>query len=84
MDNGEIKRSPHGGTMKSKYSRSQLEHFIEEWVLGLNAARNKQIIKDKFFEGMTIQKIAEKHDLSETRVKTVIRTFKHKIDAHVT
>ena len=66
----------------SKYSRSELEHFIEEWVLGYNATRNKAIIKDKLFEGLTISQIAEKYDLSETRVKTVIRTFKKIVDAH--
>ena len=66
----------------SKYSRSELEHLIEEWVLGLNASRNKSILRDKFFEGLTIPKIAEKYDLSETRVKTVIRTFKRIVDAH--
>ena len=66
----------------SKYSRSELEHLIDEWGLGLNATRNKAIIRDKFFEGLTIPKIAETYELSETRVKTVIRTFKRIVDAH--
>ena len=66
----------------SKYSRSELEHLIDEWVLGLNATRNKAIIRDKFFEGLTIPKIAEKYELSETSVKTVIRTFKKIVDSH--
>ena len=62
-----------------QYSRSELEHFIRELVIGLNASRNRQIIRDKLFDGMTIPQIAEKHSLSETRVKTVLRTFKRKI-----
>lgn len=68
--------------MIRKYSKSQLLELIEEWVLGLNADRNKRIIKDKLIEGLTISKIAEKYDLSETRVKTVIRTFKRTVEAH--
>lgn len=68
---------------QSKYSRSQLEYLIEEWVLGLNAIRNKEILRDKFFEGLSVPQIAKKHNLSETRVKTVIRTFKHTIDEKV-
>lgn len=64
--------------MKDK-SRTEWEHLINEWVIGLNAKRNREIIRDKLFEGMSITQIAEKHDLSETRVKTVIRTFKQKI-----
>lgn len=62
-----------------KYTKSEWEHLIDENIIGLNAKRNKTIIKDKLFEGLTIQQIAEKHGLSETRVKTVIRTFKRKI-----
>ena len=62
-----------------QYSRTELEHFIRELVIGLNASRNRQIIRDKLFDGMTIPQIAEKHSLSETRVKTVLRTFKRKI-----
>ena len=62
-----------------KYTKSQWEHFIEEYVIGLNAKRNKEIIRDKLFEGMTISQIAEKHGMSETRIKTVIRIFKRKI-----
>lgn len=65
-----------------RYPKSELEHLIDEWVIGLNADRNKQIITDKLIRGLTIAQIAEKNDLSETRVKTVIRTFKRTIDAH--
>ena len=34
----------------------------------------------KILGGMTIAQTAEKHGLSETRVKTIIRTFKHDIE----
>ncbi len=60
-------------------TRSEWEHLIKEYIIGLNASRNRQIIRDKLFEGLTIPQIAEKHDMSETRVKTVIRTFKRKL-----
>lgn len=63
------------------YPKSELENLIDEWVIGLNATRNKGIIKDKLIVGLTISQIAEKYDLSETRVKTVIRTFKRNIEA---
>ena len=65
-----------------EYSRSQWEHLINEWVVGLRADRNRQIIRDKILGGMTYEQVAEKNNMSLTRVKTVIRTFKHKIEAH--
>lgn len=64
-----------------QYARSELEFLINEWVIGLHSKRNRQIIKDKLLGGLTIPQIADKFDMSETRVKTVIRTFKRKLDA---
>lgn len=63
------------------YSRSELEHLINEWVIGANSVRNKKIISDRLIEGLTIFELAEKYDMSETRIKTIIRTFKHKVEA---
>lgn len=64
-----------------RYSRSQLEHLIEEWVIGANSKRNKEIIRDRLIEGIELRDLAHKYDLSETRVKTVIRTFRRTIEA---
>ena len=63
------------------YSRSELESLIDNYVLGLHADRNRKIIKDKLIHGFSIRDIASFYGLSETRIKTVIRTFKRKIDA---
>lgn len=63
------------------YSKSELEHLINEWVIGRNATRNRKIIRDKLIHGMTIFQVATKYDLSETRTKTVIRTFKRQIES---
>lgn len=63
------------------YSRTELESLIDNYVLGLHADRNRKIIKDKLINGFSIRDIASFYHLSETRIKTVIRTFKRKIDA---
>ena len=63
------------------YSRSELESLIDNYVLGLHADRNRKIIKDKLIHGFSIRDISSFYGLSETRIKTIIRTFKRKIDA---
>ena len=63
------------------YSKSELEHLISEWVIGRNATRNKKIIRDKLIHGMTIFQVATKYNISETRTKTVIRTFRRQIES---
>lgn len=63
------------------YSRSELESLIDNYVLGFHAERNRRIIKDKLIWGVSLKDIASKYHLSETRVKTVIRTFKRNMEA---
>ena len=62
------------------YLQTELEHLIKENVIGLRASRNRKIIRDKLFKGLSIVEISKKYDLSQTRVKTIIRTFRQKID----
>ena len=61
------------------YSQTELEHLIKENIIGLHASRNRKIIRDKLFKGLSIVEISNKYDLSQTRVKTIIRTFREKI-----
>ena len=61
------------------YLQTELEHLIKENVIGLHASRNRKIIRDKLFKGLSIVEISKKYDLSQTRVKTIIRTFREKI-----
>jgi DNA-directed RNA polymerase specialized sigma24 family protein len=62
------------------YTKTEWENLISEHIVGLHAKRNRAIIRDKILGGLTIAQTAEKHGLSETRVKTIIRTFKRHID----
>lgn len=62
-----------------RYSRSQIENLIEEWVIGRNSHRNKQIIRDGILEGLSLKNMSDKYGLSETRIKTVIRTFQRTV-----
>jgi len=48
---------------------SNIEYCINEYV---RLYEHRAILREKWFEGLTLQQIAEKHSLSETRVKTII------------
>lgn len=48
---------------------SNIEHCIDEYV---RLYEHRAILREKWFEGLTIEQIAEKHKLSETRVKTIL------------
>ena len=55
------------------YSRTQILEAIEEWIVGRNALRNREILKKKLIDGISYMALAEEYDLSLKRVKTIVR-----------
>lgn len=60
-------------------TNSEIQNWIDEYI---HNKRDRDILKDRFINGMTHEQIAEKYDLSVRRVKTIIykaenRLFKH-------
>lgn len=55
------------------YSRSQINEAIDEWIIGRNALRNREILKRKLIDGVPYMDLADEYDLSLKRVKTIVR-----------
>lgn len=51
-------------------TNSEINHLIDEYVRG---QRNRTIMKYRFIDGMTYEKIAEKVDLSVRYTKQIVR-----------
>lgn len=68
----------HRSELEGLYA-SDIEFLINEIVMGLEAKRNKQIIRESIFDGLPVEDLAHKYGLSPTRVKTVIRRFRHSV-----
>lgn len=65
------------------YSKSQLNEAIEEWIIGRNAVRNREILKKKLVDGISYMAIADEYDLSLKRTKTIVREGTHIIIEHL-
>lgn len=61
-------------------SNDEIARTIDKWVRG---ARNRQIMKDRLIDLMTYEKIAEKHDLSDRYVKTLIYRLEDSVFEHL-
>lgn len=48
---------------------SNIEYCIDEYV---RLKRDRQMLRDKWFEGLSLKELADKYDISETAVKKVI------------
>ncbi len=55
--------------MLNDLSRSQIEYLIDEWVL---SQRNRNILKSRFVDGLTYEKMSEKFDLSVSQIKNIV------------
>lgn len=55
--------------MVVEYTNSQISALIDEHI---HNQRDRQILKDRLIDGLTYEKLAEKHDLSFQRVRTIV------------
>ena len=51
------------------YTNSQIRALIEEHV---HSIRDREILFDRLIDGLTYEKISEKHDLSVVQTKRII------------
>lgn len=67
----------------SQYSRSELDHAIDEWIIGRHAERNRAILKRSLFDGVCYEKIAEEFDMSVRQIGNIIRKTEDQLFSHL-
>ena len=66
----------------TELSRTELEHLIDEWIIGRNAERDRKIMKRRLIDGVIFDDLAEEFELSVRQTKNIVykceeRLFKH-------
>lgn len=64
-------------------SRKQLVEAIDEWIVGKNGERDRQIMKRRLIDGLTYDALAGEFDLSYTQIKTIVYKCEPKIFKHL-
>lgn len=62
--------------------RTAVIALIDEWVIGRNAERNREITKMRLIQGIKFEQIAELFDLSARQVKNIVYRCEKKIFSH--
>ena len=52
------------------YANSKMEFLIDEYV---HSARDREILKDRFINGLTFAELENKHHLSERQIKRIVK-----------
>ena len=66
-----------------EHSRTEIEHAIDEWIVGRNAERNRAILKRRLIDGICYEPLAEEFDMSVRQVKNIVYKNKEKIFKHL-
>ena len=65
------------------YSRTQIEHAINEWIIGKNAERDRMILKRRLIDGIYYEPLAEEFDMSVRQIKNIVYKNQEKIFKHL-
>ena len=50
-------------------SNSEIDYLINQWI---RSERDRAILKDRLINGMTFERLAEKHDMSVRQTKNIV------------
>lgn len=64
-------------------SRSELEDLIDEWIIGRNAERDREILKRRLLDGICYEPLAEEFDLSVRHTKNIVYKAQEKLFKHM-
>lgn len=69
--------------MYDNLSNSELERLIDEWIRGINAERNRKMLKDRLINGMLYEPLAEKYQLSVRATQNIIYKTSEQLFKHI-
>jgi hypothetical protein len=53
-------------------SRDDWEHLIDQYIIGRNAERNRNLIKRRLLDGICYEPLSEEFDLSVRQTKKIV------------
>lgn len=66
--------------MEINRPRSEVEHIIDEWIFN---ERDRNILKRRFLDGITYERLAEEFDLSTQGIKSIIYKWQKTLFCHL-
>ena len=61
-------------------SNSELNYLIDQWI---RSERDRAILKDRLINGLTFERLAEKHDMSVRQTKNIVYKAMDRLEKHL-
>ena len=53
-------------------SRSEICALVDEWIIGRNAKRDREIMRSRLVDGLTYEQLAEEFDMSVRQISNIV------------
>jgi len=64
-------------------SRTEIENIIDEWIVCCsNAERNRMIMKRRYIDGLTFERLSEEFELSVVQTKNIVYSMNKLLEKH--
>lgn len=64
-------------------SRTEIENIIDEWIVCCsNAERNRKLMKRRYIDGLTFERLSEEFDLSVMQTKNIVYSMNKLLEKH--
>ena len=64
-------------------SKTEIDRLIDEWIIGKNAQRDREILRRRLFDGISFEIIAMEYDMSVRQIKNIVYKGERKIYSHI-
>lgn len=54
-------------------SRTDIEELIDEWIIGANAERDRNILKRRLIDGRSYYQLSDEFELSLPQIKSIVK-----------
>ena len=61
-------------------ANSEIDYLIDQWIRN---ERDRAILKDRLINGMTFERLAEKHDMSVRQTKNIVYKAMDRLEKHL-
>ena len=63
--------------------RTDIIVSINEWVIGKNGERDREILCRRLLDGITFERLSEEFEMSDRQIKNIVYKWESKIFKHI-
>lgn len=63
-----------------EYTNSRIRELIAEYI---HSQRDRELLCDRLIDGLTFEKLAEKHDMSDRQVRRIVYKLQEQLFKHL-